>query len=85
MLLALFFSCACVHARHLSLSSIASGRFSKLQSSSVHDCYRKVLVGRSTLVRRCKWGTKEKFTYEFVLISLAVSCMFYLNGFRDGR
>ena len=46
-------------SRHSSLSSIASGRSSRLHHVSVQRYCRKVIVIRPTLTRPCEWGNRR--------------------------
>ena len=61
--------------RHSSLSSIVLERSFKLHHASAFCCCRKVLPGRPTLARPCKWVHRSYIVNEFVLTLPAVSHM----------
>ena len=65
-----------------SLSSISLGGSSKLHHVSERFCWSGIA---GTFMYR---GPRENVTYEIILthpVASCMSCLFYLDGFRDGR
>ena len=65
-----------------------SGMSSRQRPVSVHRCFRKVLVGRQTLLGLCEAVHMRKSLMSSFFVSPAVSilpCSSYLDGFRNWR
>ena len=66
-------------SRHSSLSSIASGRSSRLHLVSVKSCCKQVLVGRSTLARLGEGDNRRiSLMSSSLLLQHCLGCLFCL-------
>ena len=74
---------------HISLSSITSGRLSRLHPVSIQSCCRKVLVGRPTSARLCEGVHRRTFNdnydsqyiyiYIYICVCVCVCVWVHLN------
>ena len=64
---------------HLSLSSITSGRFSRLHPRFIQSCCREVLVGHPTFLCLCEGvHRRTPLTSSFLLLHQCSSCLVHL-------